>query len=340
MSFLIRAVLAAIALAVMAPPALAETLQERQERARQLYQQGQEHAQAGNYQAAIEVWLEAYEAQPIPLILFNVAQAYRQMEDCPSALYFYQRYLIDEPESQFSDVAAEHVGNLSRRCRAKSPWEGQDDGDDGGDGDGDGDGDSGDGGGAIEPVVPGPTQPTAPMAPQLLVAFVEGGPGFMSMGDLEVPVLFSIRAGVAYPLDLGAVELQAGATTTFTPVPYTHDGASRTALLTGILANAAARLPISPGLFARGELGLGAQVFSGITGANNVFMHPQRSTTGALSMFLIRTQLGAEYEITPNLVVSASPVVLSLSPPHSALRDDLGAFITRFEILAGLAVRL
>jgi tetratricopeptide (TPR) repeat protein len=51
----------------------------------------------GDYVQAIARFREAYARQKRPDLLYNIAQAYRKIGDCPSALDHYQRYLVAEP---------------------------------------------------------------------------------------------------------------------------------------------------------------------------------------------------------------------------------------------------
>ncbi len=320
---------------ISAPLASADTQQEREERARELFMLGQQYWEEERYEEASATWLEAYETQPVPIILYNIAQAYRRQGDCPAALYFYQRYVRDDPDSRQSELASEHITSLVRQCEPRSPWADEEPDDDAPDDHEDvaQEEEEPD----IEPEIE--PQPVAPAPTPMIAAVAEVGPAIAPMGPLDVPMLTSVRVGAGYPLDLGDIELQIGASATFAPVPWSRADESGTALLTGLLANAAARYPIIPDLFARGELGLGALVFSGVAHEDSVFLEPGLAATGALGMFHLRIQGAVEYELTPNIALSASPLVFSFSPPHAGLRDDLGT-LTRFEFLAGLAMRL
>jgi tetratricopeptide (TPR) repeat protein len=47
----------------------------------------------GKFQEAIEHYEAAYEHEPDAVYLFDIAQAYRFMNDCKKAYFFYKRYL-------------------------------------------------------------------------------------------------------------------------------------------------------------------------------------------------------------------------------------------------------
>lgn len=346
----------ALSFALMVPPASAQSQSERQQRARELYQEGQGYANQGDWERATETWLKAYEAHPEPLILFNIGQGYRKQGDCESALFFYERYLMEDAESQYSEVASEHVENLEAQCDPESPWDESDpegseeaeDPEDPEDPEGEESEPSQDmderaedddsGAGELDKDAPREPAGSGPASPTMLTLFADAGPAFVSMGDYET-TLTSIRAGASYSLDAGPVEFQPGAVTTFTPVPWSGGGESGTALLTSMVASGAARYPLADRFYVRGELGLGVLVFSGVADAGNVFLEEGVTVTGALGIFHMRGQLAAEYEVTSNLALTLSPLAFSYSPHRNGLSQDIDS-ITRLEILAGVAFRL
>ena len=57
------------------------------------YREGQRHYAAGEYPAAAARFLDAYDADPDPVYLFNAAQAFRFAEDCVQAATYYRRFL-------------------------------------------------------------------------------------------------------------------------------------------------------------------------------------------------------------------------------------------------------
>lgn len=63
------------------------------ERAKQSYAQGRKDYDLGNFEKAVENFKKAYEEWPDGAFLFNIAQSYRQLDDCRNALFFYKRFL-------------------------------------------------------------------------------------------------------------------------------------------------------------------------------------------------------------------------------------------------------
>ena len=65
--------------------------------AKALYAEGEKLYSAGRYLDAAEKFRTAYEVDPDPAYLFNVAQAYRFGDDCTKAADFYHRFLAKVP---------------------------------------------------------------------------------------------------------------------------------------------------------------------------------------------------------------------------------------------------
>lgn len=84
--------------------------------AAQLYEQGKRHFDIADYPAAIASWKQAYLLSSEPLLLFNIAQAYRLAGDCAQANLFYQNYRRVEPKPSNQaelDIAAAKCAGVS-----------------------------------------------------------------------------------------------------------------------------------------------------------------------------------------------------------------------------------
>jgi len=66
--------------------------------ARQHFGKAREHYNLGEYDQAIVELKEAYRLWKQPLLLFNIAQAYRLQGDCAQAMTFYRSYLREQPQ--------------------------------------------------------------------------------------------------------------------------------------------------------------------------------------------------------------------------------------------------
>lgn len=72
-------------------------------KAKQLYDEGFRHFNVAEYPQAIESWKQAYLIAKKPLLLFNIAQAYRLSGDCKTAMTFYNNYQNSETSIKNQD---------------------------------------------------------------------------------------------------------------------------------------------------------------------------------------------------------------------------------------------
>jgi len=70
--------------------------------AAKLYDEGKRHFDIGEYAQAIASWKQSYLRSSAPLLLFNIAQAYRLSNNCAQANRFYLNYRRSEthPKNQ------------------------------------------------------------------------------------------------------------------------------------------------------------------------------------------------------------------------------------------------
>jgi hypothetical protein len=108
--------------------------------------------------------------------------------------------------------------------------------------------------------------------------------------------------------------------------------------LFGILADVAPSYTIIPKLAARADVGLGALVFSGLEKDGNPFTDMGLPATGPLAAFMIRAAVSADYAITPNVIVTATPLAFSYSPAPSGFQSSISALST-LSFLAGVGYR-
>ncbi len=350
---------------------------EAEKRATDLWQQGTTQYNLGNFKEAITLYKKGYEEAPAPFFLYNIAQSYRQLGDCHNAIFFYKRYLSQARYTAKRDPKVEaqvkdRIKDLEENCKQteeikKRPPEeamkpdggsgssgsgttgGTEAGGEAGNGgktdgnkkvasaDDDDEGDDDDdvgytGGGNITYVAYRPTK---------VVGRAEIGTAMVGIGsEVDVPAQVTIRLGAGYPMTFGKIGAEFGVLFTLTPVPWdsSYSDATGTAMLTSLLANAGFTYPIIPKLNVRGEVGLGGQFFSGLS-EGNPFTLNGAGTTGALGVFNIRFGIGAEYTITDNIVVSATPIIFSYSPAPSNMRADVDS-LTRFELMLGVGYKL
>ena len=72
---------------------------EVQAKADVMFDKAQGFYQAGQFQAAIPLFQQAYELVHDPVYLFNIAQSYRKVLDCVNAFDYYNRYLTEATDA-------------------------------------------------------------------------------------------------------------------------------------------------------------------------------------------------------------------------------------------------
>jgi tetratricopeptide (TPR) repeat protein len=328
------------------------------------YQEGETKYNLGDFQGAVDAFKKGFELETNEskraAYLFNVAQAYRMGKDCYQAQFFYKRYLalkendtrkplkedkrkeieglireLDECAKQQESIRNQPPDKDPDTTGDKDPGEGdKGEGDKGtkvvadtGEGEGEGEGD---GVGIVKGTDTG--------APKLVSVRAFGGGAKLSTGDLDVPVQATFGLIAGYPLAINdKVILELGAGFTFTPVPFEDSmGTSKSAKLIAAFANAGVTYQVASKVGLRGDLGLGAQFFSGVSVSP---FTDDRETSGALGMFHLRVGASVDFAVTPNFIVTATPIAFSYSPAPKGLEESITA-ITAIDFMVGLGYRM
>ena len=285
------------------------------------YKEGETQYNLGNFDKAVDAFKQGFALETDDskkaAYLYNVAQSYRQAKDCSNAQFFYKRFLslkdsdtakplnpdkraeIEDRIKELEECARQqeaikkkppdqnlkpddagrtrpangtrHQARSRRPARARTsrskdrrrPSE-RDDEDDG------------------EACT---SRDAAP--PKLISARLVGGGAKITTGDARRAGPGDVRAARAAIRSRSTTSSSStlGAGFTFTPVPFENmaTSASKTAQLIGVMANVGATYEVIPKLGLRGDLGLGALFFSGVS--ESPFTERRRPTTGALTMF-------------------------------------------------------
>lgn len=298
------------------------------------YQDGRKAYDLGRFEPAIEHFAKAYEAEPAPEFLFNIAQAHRQLGRCHKALFFYRRYLRLAPDSPQAPQVRLRIQNLEPACPRPTPPQPA----------------------SIrtstatqsprpaEPVTTVPEEPAPPTqpvdahssAPKIALAF-DAGLGFAQFGDLEVPAQASLVASATYRLNFARLNLGLGVAGTLFMVPY-EAGGDRTALMSQALAQSELTYALNEWLELRGELGVGLLIFSGLV-QGNPFTVDGAPTSGPLSTIATRAALGINLRLSRYFGIRLTPAALSFSPRKAGLSADI-ARLMRVNVTAGLVLSL
>lgn len=328
------------------------------------YKEGETQFNLGNFDKAIDAFKQGFSQETSDskkaAYLYNIAQSYRQGGDCKNALFFYKRFIVLKDSDTSKPLAPKMRKDVEDRiseleqCVAqansiskKPPNNNLQPGGDGANQGGDTEhkapppttgsttkvGDGEDDGGSVT------KSGTLPLAPHVFSARVTGGGTKLSTGDIDVPVQFALALTLGYPIPIGdKLSIEAGASGTFTPVPYTVDmgGKSGTSNLFSVMANGAIAYEVFPKASVRLDLGLGALFFTGVS--ETPFTEGDK-TSGALTMFHVRAALSGDYAFTPNVFATVTPIAFSYSPPKDGLAESIDS-ITSIDFMVGIGYRM
>lgn len=93
--------------------ALAEIDAASRAKARDLTERAIEKVKAGDHEAAIDLYLRAYELSSEPVLLSNIGSAYQSLGRRERALRYFCRYLEAEPGGKLASFAREQAQSLS-----------------------------------------------------------------------------------------------------------------------------------------------------------------------------------------------------------------------------------
>jgi opacity protein-like surface antigen len=363
-----------ICLAVLLVPALAWAQPKQAPKtAVEWYKEGENQYILGNFEKAVEAFkngftLETDEDKRAKYV-FNIAQSYRQANDCAKAHFFYKRFLAlkaspkaapldpqsrQQVEDRIKDLeaCAQQAALISKRPPDSLPGDEPDNKPPGGEvrkaaHD------------EVRPEVAAPGNAAAgtdeeertdtgeprPMGarPHLISARLTGGGTKVRMGPMvKVPVQAAFALTGGYPIAIDdRLTVDAGAVLTLTPVPYSvrqpmsTDETSKTALLTGVMANGGVSYEAAPRLSVRADIGLGALLFSNVSRSR--FTNGNEAS-GALTMFHLRAAPAADYAFTPNILGTVT-VAFTYSPAKDGLDDTINS-ITSFDFMLGIGYRM
>ena len=87
-------------------------------RGQRLFDEGAQAFERGEYDQAIAKFEDAYPLYPEPLILFNIASAYRKQHACVDARTYYRRYLQTNPDAAYRKKAEERLAEMEACANA------------------------------------------------------------------------------------------------------------------------------------------------------------------------------------------------------------------------------
>ncbi|MCU1282226.1 MAG: Thiol-disulfide isomerase [bacterium] len=108
-----------LALSLISVRVMGDASPDVRAQAKQHYEAGETFFRLGEWDHAIAEWRQSYELSRVPLLLYDMAQAYRQKGDAKQALFFYQQYLTIAPTGESRDGAEKRVAELKQVLAAQ-----------------------------------------------------------------------------------------------------------------------------------------------------------------------------------------------------------------------------
>jgi tetratricopeptide (TPR) repeat protein len=334
----------AFALGVCAAPAVvaaeggARTSKEAQKAAKDAYERGTTEYNLGRFDEAIKWFEKAYEGMPEPILLFNIAQANRQLGNLERAIFFYRRYLDnapkDAPNRPLVETKIKELEELQRKqaeAKDKPPIVAPT-------------AQETEPAGRERPVAPAQAaaQPSTPAdanltsvpnnatdvststafkaeppraevkAPRPLRFGLDVGPSIATFAGSGIasPTIFSVRIFGGYSFSIGEGAVEIGAAASIAPLHYqrTDNGAQSLSSLLGAFVRGGARYPIAldGALHVIGDLGLGVVWWGGL-GKANPFTDQGVEATGLIPLPTARIAAGLQYDLSQSFFVYVLP---------------------------------
>jgi hypothetical protein len=348
----LRVLLCALIFAPLLVLADPQTAEEWSKEGEKLYNLGQ-------FEKAAEAFKEAYGKDQKPAYLFNVAQAYRYGNKCREAAFFYKRYLGIRDQDTAKPLAADKrqqiegfITQLEECAKSQDSLHPTPEGSGAGSATPEGSDTAAGSGSGGRVAVNGSDDGSddddnvhgavTVEGPKVLTARFTGGAAKVTAGGLDVPIQASFAMVVGYPvMKSPKLIVDAGVAAGFTPVKFTNvfSDESQTGSMTQLLANVGASYGVAPKIALRGDVGAGVLLFGGIDQMGSPFTEAGAPTSGALAMFALRVAASADYLISPNLFITATPFAFSYSPPKKGMREDIKS-LTQIDFMVGLGYRM
>ena len=121
MTFLRLIVLATLCFTIAAPARVhAEDVATRA--SKRHYERGEKLFALGKFDEALDEYQKAFDAKPLPDLLYNIAQCYRNLNDYDQAIFSFKKYLKLLPDAPDKDKVEKQIEELEEK---KARGEGQ-----------------------------------------------------------------------------------------------------------------------------------------------------------------------------------------------------------------------
>ena len=95
-------------------PGLGFTQTSSAEKVEQLSKDATAKYREGDFKSAIELFQKAYDIEPVPNLLFNIARCHEKLEDWDKAISFYQKFVVEpDVEKDARQAAVDRIDALN-----------------------------------------------------------------------------------------------------------------------------------------------------------------------------------------------------------------------------------
>ncbi len=309
----------------------------------------------GHFQEAITDFEKAYDLDPSPIFLFNIAQSHRQLGNKERALFFYRRYLEQAPNAANRDDVERRMKDLQSSLQQEAELKQKPPTEVSGhvetrDATATAPPSSGAGAAITPPATVVTTPPPAPSGERPWELSLGLAPAFGSMSGSQVslPTMVTARLEGAYAFALPAGQLAVGVDLGYARLPYTRQATSSHPALAGtsgssafwaLLASVRYFWPITSELKVGGGIEGGYLLWSGLD-EGNPFTVQGVAPSGAIALPTFAVNLRGEYRLMDALFVALTPEYLWSDVPSSAGNAVAGVIssISRFDIVASVGI--
>jgi tetratricopeptide repeat protein len=317
----------------------------------------------GRFDEAIAAFEDAYQAFPSASLLFNIAQAHRQLGNCERAIFFYRRFLSESGTTPYRAEVEARITDLEAACtlKTKPPAAPISPGGDGAESDGAAAGSDAsslsgyrtEAGDAPPPTEASaatevaaseedeaePAQEADPPAssvaatasgrrPPILWAAL--GPGVLLLGEVAA-ANGGVVVGGSLPIGRAPAELSAGLGLGLAALPWRDRGNTGTIGLTDLHAIVSIGAAVPP-LRLRAEAGVGMLLLSGLAGPRNLLVDRDARAGNWMMLLDVRVGGAIAYPLSPRLSVIGTAGV-AVAPAIETLRGDA---VVRLQAAIGL----
>jgi tetratricopeptide (TPR) repeat protein len=89
--------------------------QDESSLALEIFEAGSAYYKQGSYDKALEQFEEAYRLDPLPELLYNIAQCHERLQQLPAAIDAYQRYLEQDPGAEDRQAVEQKIEKLQAK---------------------------------------------------------------------------------------------------------------------------------------------------------------------------------------------------------------------------------